>query len=917
MHALELTFGREGIEWRVVGGKVPPLPASAWPGAVVRDLEAFASWHALSDAWIQGWIDELEPGRFLLDYRRFYEVDADLRSELGLVEARGLGVEVQSQGSVADGSFRIDVEVRSESGDRFADLYQKCVGPLYVKSDKNAVCLPEGVSQLIQVSREVPQANAGPSERLRYLASVKAQAIRCGARLDQYLAQEDVTLGEKVGFEVAAGSASEIEIHPVVHDGSGHEIPVAASRGSSPKTLVRKDGDRRSRVVLTPESRDDVEEILARQNIHDANVPRFLTNPEAFLPDRVDLKQYGDRVKAVDVTIYNSRPYLHVKRNAGGWLEGAMEIEAEPSRGDDGPVGAQPTPLEASPTLSPETYKRLATQATDDGWVRDGDNWVQIDRHDREFVGRAEAAGFDLSQPGYQRMDGVLQIFANLELLEYVVAEEKIRKELAGREWQFDDTPLPKSFSGTLLSHQLRGYQWLSGLYGARLGGLLADEMGLGKTVQILAHFARLHELGKLRPALLVVPLSLMENWERELRRFIHAQIVLHRHEGSKASRMRGLHLNPDVVLVSYDTLRRDQLELARHDWTVVVCDEAQYVKNPTAQRTSVVKALKADQCLALTGTPVENGLIEFWCIMDFVQPGRLGSWSDFRERFERPIIDSTEEDERRKLVDGLQVELQPHYLRRHKDEVLKELPIKHSPEHRLVPLGPGQLDEYRDTVVEAKAGGRGAALGAIQRLLQVCARPPRSLLSQPASAQLEACPKLAETLDILAAIRGSGEKAVVFTRFLELQAMLQRVISETFGLFPDCINGSLAGNRQRVIDVFSEKNGFNVVILSHDVAGVGLNVTAANHVIHYTRPWNPAKENQATDRVHRIGQAKPVHVYLPMAVDDRFVTVEQRLDELLAAKAVLARDVLVPMRDWAVTNEDLLDCVEDAEIPG
>ena len=168
------------------------------------------------------------------------------------------------------------------------------------------------------------------------------------------------------------------------------------------------------------------------------------------------------------------------------------------------------------------------------------------------------------------------------------------------------------------------------------------------------------------------------------------------------------------------------------------------------------------------------------------------------------------------------------------------------------------------------------------------------------------------KTLDVLEKVRDKGEKAVIFTRFKHLQVILQTSIRDRHGLWPDIINGDVTANRQRIIDIFSAQSGFNVLILSHDVGGVGLNITAANHVIHYTRPWNPAKENQATDRLHRIGQSREVVVYLPVVRDDRFDTVEQRLDELLQSKRFLARDVLRPTKDLGVRPEDLLDCVEE-----
>ena len=189
----------------------------------------------------------------------------------------------------------------------------------------------------------------------------------------------------------------------------------------------------------------------------------------------------------------------------------------------------------------------------------------------------------------------------------------------------------------------------------------------------------------------------------------------------------------------------------------------------------------------------------------------------------------------------------------------------------------------------------------------------PRALEPNRAAYVSELCPKLDETIAILRNVQDAGEKALIFTRFKNLQRILQNAIRETLEVWPDIINGDLTKNRQEVIDLFQQRDGFNVLILSQEVGGVGLNLTRANHVIHYTRPWNPTKENQATDRVHRFGQTKGVHVHLPIITHPDFVTVEQRLDELLREKSQLARDVLRPSSESSVRPEELLQCVEMA----
>ena len=210
------------------------------------------------------------------------------------------------------------------------------------------------------------------------------------------------------------------------------------------------------------------------------------------------------------------------------------------------------------------------------------------------------------------------------------------------------------------------------------------------------------------------------------------------------------------------------------------------------------------------------------------------------------------------------------------------------------------------------KAGGKGAALAAIQKLLMLCAHPTaiKKHIDYTHISVDAACPKLEETIKILSEIKKVSEKVIIFTDFKAIQRILQDRIRQDFGLWPDIINGEITTNRQHIIDIFSEKEGFNILILGHQVGGVGLNITAANHVIHYTRPWNPAKENQATDRVPRIGQSKSVYIYYPIVRDDRFVTVEARLDELIHSKGDLARDVLRPTAALKINPEELMDCL-------
>jgi len=463
---------------------------------------------------------------------------------------------------------------------------------------------------------------------------------------------------------------------------------------------------------------------------------------------------------------------------------------------------------------------------------------------------------------------------------------------------------MPDAFDGELYPYQEFGYRWLRYLHENEYGGLLADEMGLGKTVQVAALLAHLAESGSLGPSLLVVPNSLVVNWRQELARFcpmIRGVLEYHGPARRRDPNFLGVW---DLVITTYGTLRRDQLVLAEVDWQVIACDEAQNVKNPTTQVTSAAKGMKARMRLALTGTPVENGLSELWCIVDYVQPGKLGSWSDFRSRYERPLINAPDED-KPMVAEQLQVQLGPHYVRREKAKVLKDLPAK-SEYRELIGLSDIQERAYA-MILKKRQENEMIALDALQRLIQICSHP--ALLNQStgtAAEYLEACPKLEKTVEIMQEVQAVGEKVVIYTRFKHMQDILQEVVHARFGVFAPIINGEDAGRaRQARVDEFNIAPGFGVLILSPEAAGVGLNITGANHVIHYTRLWNPAKENQATDRVHRIGQNRPVSVYYPIAViGEEHTSVEEHMDRLLQEKSSLAKNVLWARESLSIVKD-------------
>lgn len=475
----------------------------------------------------------------------------------------------------------------------------------------------------------------------------------------------------------------------------------------------------------------------------------------------------------------------------------------------------------------------------------------------------------------------------------------------------------PDTFLGELRPYQLNGLRWLVFLESLGFGACLADDMGLGKTIQLIAvllherHEAQKAEGATVDPTLLIVPTSLIANWNRELHRFapsLKAQI----HHG--ADRPMGQAFveqsnKHDVVITTYGLISRDRETLSARPWGRVVLDEAQYIKNPPTKQTAAIRALDAPRRVALTGTPLENRLSELWSILEFCNPGYLGSASEFRRLFAVPVErhrDADAAQRLRKLV-------QPFVLRRLKTDptVISDLPPCLETKE-FATLTAEQAAIYQNIVDRMlndvnRAEGmqrRGMVLAALVKLKQACNHP--SLLDKDAALTKSApgalplaersgkCSRLLQMLEELIAV---GDKALIFTQFRQMGHLLSSMIQHAFDCEPLFLHGGTAPpQRQKLIDRFQEGDHRTpIFILSLKAGGLGLNLTAANHVFHFDRWWNPAVENQATDRAFRIGQTRTVHVH-------KFVcqgTLEERIDEMLEQKRELSTSIIGSGEQW------------------
>ncbi|WP_433798728.1 DEAD/DEAH box helicase [Actinomycetospora sp. CA-084318] len=459
----------------------------------------------------------------------------------------------------------------------------------------------------------------------------------------------------------------------------------------------------------------------------------------------------------------------------------------------------------------------------------------------------------------------------------------------------------PPALEATLRPYQRRGVSWLAFLAGLRVGGVLADDMGLGKTLQVLALEAheRVPDDGSLPPTLLVAPTSVVGNWQREAARFTPGlRVVVHHGAGRATGDLTAVLAAADLVVTSYGTLTRDVAELSRHRYHRLVLDEAQLVKNNRSRAARAVRTVDAEHRLALTGTPVENRLAELWSIMDAVNPGLLGSVTAFRDRYAVPI----ERHGRSDVARRLQTTVRPFLLRRVKTDrtVVDDLPDKIETVERCsltaeqASLYQVVVDEMTETLSGLETAGRegierrGKVLAALTKLKQVCDHP--ALLLHDGSPLARRSGKLARVEEIVAEILAAGERALLFTQFTEFGDALAPYLARRFGVEVLWLHGGTTRRaRDRMVESFQSDDGPPLFLLSLKAGGTGLTLTAAQHVIHLDRWWNPAVEDQATDRAFRIGQKRTVQVRKLVCGG----TVEERIDELIEGKRVLAGRVI------------------------
>lgn len=477
--------------------------------------------------------------------------------------------------------------------------------------------------------------------------------------------------------------------------------------------------------------------------------------------------------------------------------------------------------------------------------------------------------------------------------------------------------PVPESFNGKLRPYQERGLSWLAFLYKWRLGACLADDMGLGKTIEVISAMLNIFAAGDRSKWLIVCPMSIMTKWAREISSFAKGVTcwICHGAERPQGDAFRKEVEAHDVTITNYHILGRDFSDFLSVSWGTSVLDEAQNIKNPSTAKSKCARKLNAEWRIAMTGTPVENSAGDLWAIMDYLNPGLLRTRSEFSTAFIRPIqlgTDSNARERLRRLTS-------PFILRRLKTdrEIIADLPPRIE-EKVYCGLSREQAELYSAEIGDIgakipKVRGktrRGAILALLTRLKQICNHPEHYFAAAGESADLLKGKDLGQTrsgkfarLDsLLADIIGGGEASLIFTQYTAMGRILQAHIRKEFGFDAPFLHGGVPMKaRDEMVARFQKEDGPPVFIVSLKAGGTGLDLTRASHVFHFDRWWNPAVENQATDRAHRIGQKRTVFVHTFICEG----TLESRIDDLITGKKDLARDLIGSGDSWITDLSD------------
>ena len=857
----------------------------------------------------------------LLPYENIYLLDEDERILLGVPQPYDKAMRLVGTSMLNLSDFEYKVEFLTYVPDGELIVCERG-GNILVKG-RDKYLLNEAQYALLN---RVDAFNSTPEEdktldyNLRCFAEIKALAEQAGCQLDSYLENENVYAPERIKIEIGRDDEG-FTVEPAVdiEENDKFQTYFDKMRKVQAQYPVQRENGERVRIVLNKEQKENLHYLKEQCGKHKTReeIQKMIEQPtEYFDPNAFDLSElYSDRV--IEIGVYKPKFYPFICPYKSCWIAGAT-VETPQN-------GTTKVTINSEEEL--EKLKREIQSAKENKKGIVEYNKTQLDIEDAMFLAQtAEKQLKDPSQPAKVENENgnearnVLIIEENAEELGFAVKERIIEK--GDKYTLFTDPFLQEGFS--LKDHQKEGVAWLQHLYKSKASGcLMADDMGLGKTLQIL-YFIDWHsrKYANHKPYLIVAPISLLENWKNEYERFfmqprmkinmLTSKDVTRKFDKSIVDKMQKM----DIILTNYESLRISQLNFCAVEFDVVALDEAQKIKSPGTLVTNAAKALKCNFKIAMTGTPVENSLLDLWCIMDFCVPGLLGNAKAFAAQYQNPL--KKEDTDIVALGNEVHDKLGVYFMRRLKKDAAKDLPDKIELKEKVL-MPPVQKETYASVVNDYTSGIQPNMLVTIMHLREVSEHPylyDSTLLNHETDEIVDTSARLQATIKFLDEIKKKEEKVIIFVERKETQKMLQKLCLKRYGIITKIINGDTPSivkrnmpnkqSRQSSIDEFQAVDGFNVIIMSPVAAGMGLNVTAANHVIHYSRHWNPAKENQATDRAYRIGQTKDVFVYYPMAVRSDIKSFDETLDDLLSRKTSLATSTIFPTERVEVKQEEL-----------
>lgn len=815
---------------------------------------------------------------------------------------------------------------------------------------------------LIAEFNSIGKGDLSRAQQMTYFSKIKALSKSASVQLDLLLESEQYLVKDKIKLNLNITDTGGVKIYPDIENDFQDRFNFQFQRAANVNdvyNLNNSQGDR-LRVVIdeTPNNdkspgsqsvKDLLKKVKEKSVFEDkAEVELLVENPEIYFDaDYFDIDAFSERVK--ELGLYKPKFYPFICPYKSIWIPGVMI--KDPVLGESKLTFSDEYELKEFGKSIEYAKSQNKNSITWESIEIPIDKAIEIEAiSNKQFktpqVPNSKEPKKEIENNG----DKVLIIYENVEQLDF---ENESTKSINIADYNFDQISNLNS-NIKLKKHQKEGIAWLQTLYKASAKGcLLADDMGLGKTLQILYFlewFAQTSPRDN-KPILIVAPVSLLENWENEYKKFfsntsVPVRILYDNHGLSKHYNLASISelQKKQILITNYETIRTYQLNICAVDYSVVVLDEAQKIKTPGTYITNACKALKSDFKIAMTGTPIENTFIDLWCLMDFCTPGLLGNAKEFAKIYQKPL-NKTETDVVA-LGESLRDQIGIFLKRRLKTDIKEDLPSKYDSSNEVdlvhfqgnnnykLKMPEIQLETYKVALNGSNASHlTGIAktnqiLKSIQAIKTISDHPyllNRQITNYSAQELVQTSAKLEVVIDILNSIKEKDEKCIIFAERKDTQQMLRKVVFGYFNISPSIVNGDTPSkptkkdinkSRQETIDYFQSEIGFNVIILSPLAAGVGLNVVGANHVIHYSRHWNPAKEDQATDRAYRIGQERDVYVYYPMAVfpqqqienDKEVKSFDEVLDALLRRKKSLAVSTLYPSEALELNQDDVFE---------